>query len=111
MAVRYRPQVIEHLVRPRNVGELADPSGAGESGDAACGDIARFTVRVEDNVLTAVRYKAYGCAACTSKVDLERSLGGPLALGKEHATTLVLDALHKALEDHLKREAGEMRAE
>ncbi len=132
MADRYRPQVIEHLVRPRNVGELADPSGAGESGDAACGDVARFTVSIEDNTLTDVRYKVYGCAACiaagsalaelvegehllaaarVSRADLEDSLGGPLPLGKEHALTLVLDALHKAFEDHLNREAGGMRIE
>ncbi len=132
MADRYNPQVIEHLVRPRNVGELADPSGVGESGDAACGDVARFTVRVEDNLLTGVRYKVYGCAACiaagsalaemvegehllaaarVSRADLENSLGGPLPLGKEHALTLVLDALHKAFEHHLNREAGEMLVE
>jgi tRNA-uridine 2-sulfurtransferase len=129
MADRYRPQVIEHLVRPRNVGELADPSGVGESGDAACGDVARFTLNVEKNVLEKVRYKVYGCAACiaagsalaemvegghlldaarVSRSALEDSLGGPLPLGKEHASTLVLDALHKAFEDHLNREAGEM---
>ena len=40
------------------------PSGLGESGDAACGDVARFTVRIEDNALVDVRYKVYGCAAC-----------------------------------------------
>src|SRR5918997_2848901 len=132
MADRYRPQVIEHLVRPRNVGELAEPSGAGESGDAACGDVARFTVSIEDNALTDVRYKVYGCAACiaagsalaelvvgehllaaarVSRADLEDSLGGPLPLGKEHALTLVLDALHKAFEDYLNREAGGMLVE
>jgi tRNA-specific 2-thiouridylase len=132
MADRYKPQVIEHLVRPRNAGELSDPSGAGESGDAACGDIARFTVNVEDNALTNVRYKVYGCAACiaagsalaelvegehllaaarVSRADLEDALGGPLPLGKEHALTLVLDALHKAFEDYLNREAGGMLVE
>src|SRR3712207_3296629 len=129
MADRYRPQVIEHLVRPRNVGELADASGAGESGDAACGDVARFTVSIEGNVLRDVRYKVYGCAACiaagsalaelvegehllaaarVSGADLEDRLGGPLPPGKEHALTLVLDALHKAFEDHLNREASGM---
>ena len=132
MADRYNPQVIEHLVQPRNVGELASPSGVGESGAPTCGDVARFTVSVEDNVLTGVRYKVYGCAACiaagsalaelvegehllaaarVSRTDLEGSLGGPLPLGKEHALTLVMDALHKAFEDHLNREAGEMLVE
>ena len=132
MADRYRPEVIEHLVRPRNVGEVADPSGTGESGDAACGDVARFTVRIEDNSLRDIRYKVYGCAACiaagsalaelvegehllaaarVSRVDLEDRLGGPLPPGKEHVLTLVLDALHKAFEDHLNREAGGMLVE
>ena len=132
MTNSYDPRVIEHLVRPRNVGELESPSGVGESGDAACGDIARFTVGVEENHLEGVRYKVYGCAACiaagsalselirdkplfeaarVSKADLEDSLGGPLPSGKEHALTLILDALHKALEDHWNRQAGEILAE
>jgi tRNA-specific 2-thiouridylase len=38
-------------------------------------------------------------------------LGGPLPAGKEHALTLILDALHKALEDHWNSEAGEMLVE
>lgn len=129
MPDRYNPQVIEHLVRPRNVGELETPSGAGESGDAACGDVARFAVTIEENRLEEVRYKVYGCAACiaagsalsemvrerhlleaarVSKAALEDALGGPLPEGKEHALTLVLDALHKAFEDHWNREAGTM---
>ena len=132
MADRYNPQVIEHLVRPRRVGEVSEASGVGESGDAACGDVARFSVRIESNFLTDVRYKVYGCAACiaagsalaelvngeslldaagVSKQDLQEALGGPLPLGKEHALTLVLDALHKAFEDHLNREAGDLLLE
>ncbi len=128
----YRSQVIEHLVRPRNVGELESPSGGGESGDAACGDVVRFTVEVEKNRLKRVRYKVYGCAACiaaasalselvsgkrlieaalVSKADIENALGGALPKGKEHALTLVLDALHKAFEDHWNREAGAMLVE
>src|SRR5215210_4093104 len=64
MPEAYNPKVIEHLVRPRNVGELEAPSGVGESGDATCGDVARFSVRIRDSFLENVRYKAYGCAAC-----------------------------------------------
>jgi tRNA-specific 2-thiouridylase len=124
----YNPRVIEHLVRPLNAGEVPDPSGRGESGDSACGDVVCFTVVVSENVVEEVRYQAYGCAACVaagsalaglvdgrplleaarvSKADLEGALGGPLPAGKEHALTLVLDALHKAFEDHLNRGTGE----
>src|SRR5215207_5817218 len=129
MPEAYNPKVIEHLVRPRNVGELEAASGVGESGDATCGDVARFKVQIRDNVLENVRYKAYGCAACiaagsalselargrplldaarVSEADLEAALGGALPEGKGHALPLVLDALHKAFEDHWNRNAGEM---
>src|SRR5215217_7801102 len=128
----YNPLVIEHLVRPRNVGELEAPSGVGESGDAACGDVARFSIRIEENLLTEVRYKVYGCTACiaagsslselvrsrplleaarVSETYLKNSLGGALPAGKEHALTLVLDALHKALEDYWNKDGGAMLAE
>jgi tRNA-specific 2-thiouridylase len=124
--------VIDHLLRPRHAGEVHAPSGLGESGDAACGDVARFSVRIEGNVLVEARFKVYGCAACiaagsalaelvndrplleaarVSKEDVQEALGGPLPLGKEHALTLVLDALHKAFEDHLNDEAGDMLVE
>ncbi len=132
MPEAYKPQVIEHLVRPHNAGEIPDPSGRGESGDSACGDVVCFTVGIESNVVEEVRYKAYGCAACVaagsalaasvdgrhlleaarvSKAELEDALGGPLPAGKEHALTLVLDALHKAFEDYLNRGTGETLVE
>ena len=47
-------------------------------------------------------------AARVSKADLEGALGGSLPEGKEHALTLVLDAMHKAFEDHWNKEAGTM---
>ncbi len=129
---KYKPQVIEHLVRPRNVGEIDSPSGTGEAGDGACGDVALFTVEILKARLEDVRYKVYGCAACiaagsalselvrgrslieaaqVSKVDLENALGGALPEGKEHAIVLVLDALHIAFEDYWNKEAGAMLVE
>ena len=114
------------------MGELLEPSGVGESGDAACGDVARFSLDIRETSVADVRYKVYGCAACiaagsalselvngehlldaarVSKADLEGALGGPLPTGKEHALTLTLDALHKAFEDHWNREGGALLAE
>ena len=122
----YKAQVMDHLVRPRNVGEITDPSGVGESGDAACGDIVRFSANIRENSVDSVKYQVYGCAACiaagsaltelvdgkhlleaakVSRDDLQEALGGPLPKGKEHALTLVLDALHKSFEDHWNRES------
>ncbi|MGI8650519.1 MAG: tRNA 2-thiouridine(34) synthase MnmA [Rubrobacter sp.] len=127
MADRYSPEVLDHLVRPRNVGEVEPNDGFGESGDSSCGDVAQFTVRItEDLTLEKVRYRVYGCAACIAcgsalselaagkslieaaaitKDDILGALGGPLPAGKEHALTLVLDAMHKSFEDHWTRDA------
>ncbi len=128
----YGPEVLRHLVSPVNVGEVENPDGVGESGDVACGDVARFTVRVRGNVVEEARFKVQGCAACIaagsalsglasgaglleaagiSRGDVERELGGPLPEGKEHATMLVVDALHKAFEDRWDRVAGESLVE
>lgn len=125
----YTSQVIDHLVRPRNTDEISEPDGTGESGHAACGDVARFSVKISDNVLREVRYKVYGCAACIAagsvlseladgetllnaagitRTDIEEALGGPLPPGKEHALTLVLDAMHKAIEDYWTSHAEEL---
>ncbi|MBV9455865.1 MAG: iron-sulfur cluster assembly scaffold protein [Rubrobacter sp.] len=114
-------------MRPYNVGEIGSPSGIGESGEATCGDVARFTVRISKAYVEDARYKVYGCAASiaagsalskmvrgrslieaakVSKLDIENALGGPLPVGKEHALVLVLDALHKAFEDYWNKEAG-----
>src|ERR671916_2032283 len=116
MPDRYRPQVIEHLVSPRHAGELSDPSGIGESGDAACGDVVRYSVRIEGNVLARVRYQVYGCAACiaagsalaelvdgrplleaarVSKEALQEMLGGPLAAGQGKTPTPGVGPPHK----------------
>ncbi|MGF1471785.1 MAG: tRNA 2-thiouridine(34) synthase MnmA [Rubrobacteraceae bacterium] len=132
MASSYRPELLDHLIHPRKVGDVDHPDGTGESGYEACGDVVRYTLRIRDNVVEEVRYKAYGCAASIaagsalaalvdgrplleaariSRADLEAAVGGALPAGKEHALTLTLDALHKALEDHLNRTAGEMLVE
>ncbi len=128
MPEAYNPQVIDHLVRPRHAGRLEYPSGRGESGDAACGDVVTFSILVRENTVEEARYEVFGCAACVaagsalaglvhgkglldaarvSKAEVEGELGGPLPKGKGHALTLVLDALHKAFEDHWSRTAGD----
>src|ERR671917_327697 len=99
----YNSQVIEHLVKPHNVGELEAPSGAGESGPACIAAGSALSQLVGGRSLLE--------AARVSKADLENALGGALPVGKEHALTLVMDALHKALEDHWNQEGGAMLVE
>ena len=42
---------MDHLLHPRNVGEIEDASGVGEVGNAKCGDIMKIFLDVEDDII------------------------------------------------------------
>ena len=107
----------EHLSAPHARGAEVAGGFSGSAGGAACGDLVRFTVRVEGERVAAVGFEASGCGALTAAgsaaatlVDGEPLLDaarvgahaiaaelGGLSPGKFHAADLVADALHGAL--------------
>ena len=48
----YSEKVMDHFRNPRNVGEIENPSGIGEVGNAKCGDIMRMYIKVENDIIT-----------------------------------------------------------
>ncbi|HEY6780420.1 MAG TPA: tRNA 2-thiouridine(34) synthase MnmA [Thermoleophilaceae bacterium] len=107
----------EHLQRPRGQGVLPDWPHAGAAGGAACGDLVRIAVRVEDDRVVQAGFDASGCGAALAAgsavvalvegaafLDAARvnadsiatELGG-LIPAKRHAAELAADALHRAL--------------
>ena len=57
----YSEKVMEHFEHPRNVGEIPDASGTGTVGNAKCGDIMKMDIKVENDVITDVKFKTFGC--------------------------------------------------
>ena len=58
----YSEKVMDHFMHPRNVGEMENPSGVGEVGNAKCGDIMRMYLKIDENdIITDVKFKTYGC--------------------------------------------------
>jgi len=119
----YSEKVLEYFHNPRNVGELDDPDGTGQVGNAACGDIMKITISVIDGVISDIRFKTFGCAAAiaTSSMitemvkgktldealkitnrDVAEELGG-LPKQKMHCSNLAADALKAAIEDYTER--------
>lgn len=117
----YTPTVIDHFKNPRNVGIINDHDGAGEIGDPNCGDFLRVFIKVEDNIIVAVRYQIRGCPAsiaCASVMtelaigkdldeammiedtDIVNALGG-LPEYKLHCSNLGATGLKKAILNHL----------
>ena len=116
----YSDKVMDHFANPRNVGELENPDGIGRIGNPTCGDIMEFQIAVEDDRITDVRFRTFGCGAAiaVSSMVSEMAKGKTLdeALGitnkdvaaeldglpknKLHCSNLGADALHKAVEDY-----------
>jgi tRNA-specific 2-thiouridylase len=107
----------EHLNGPRGRGALADAPHSGAAGGAACGDLIRISVELEDGQVREAGFDASGCgavqaagsavvslvegssflaAARVGPDDISEELGG-LAPAKMHAASLAADALHRAL--------------
>ena len=130
--MEYTEQVMDHFMNPRNMGEMENPDGVGTVGNAKCGDIMRIYIKVEDNVITDVKFKTFGCGAAiatsskatelvkgktidealtiTNKMVMD-ALGG-LPPVKVHCSVLAEEALHAAIKDYKERlERGEAPAQ
>ena len=66
----YSEKVMDHFANPRNVGKLEDASGVGEVGNAKCGDIMKMYIKVENDVITDVKFNTYGCASAIATLSL-----------------------------------------
>ena len=47
----YSDIVMDHFMHPRNVGEIENPDGVGQVGNAKCGDIMKMYLKIRDNVI------------------------------------------------------------
>jgi len=122
----YSEKVMEHFRNPRNVGEIENADGVGEIGNPVCGDMMTFYVKVDNGILTDVKFKTFGCGAAIavssmvsemakgrtieeamkiSNADVAKELGG-LPPNKLHCSNLGADALHKAIENYLAKKPG-----
>lgn len=122
----YSEKVMDHFSNPRNVGEIEDADGVGTEGNPTCGDLMTIYIKVEDGIITDIKFKTFGCAAAiaTSSMITEMALGKTIEEAlkitrndvadeleglppvKMHCSNLAADALRAAIEDYRKKEAG-----
>ena len=71
----YSAKVMDHFANPRNVGEIENADGVGEVGNPKCGDIMKMFLKIDNNVITDVKFKTFGCGAAiaTSSIATEMS--------------------------------------
>ena len=122
----YTEKVMDHFTNPRNAGDLPEADGIGEVGNPVCGDMMTFYIKVQDNKISDVRFKTFGCVAAISVSSMvsEMALGKTLkearlitnksvaealdGLPKEklHCSNLGAEALAKAIADYEKKKTG-----
>ena len=91
----YSEKVMDHFRNPRNVGEMQDADGIGEVGNAKCGDIMRMYIKVDNNIITDVKFLTFGCgsAIATSSIATEMIKGKPVEEALELSNKAVVEAL------------------
>ena len=113
----YSPQLLDHFQNPRNAGDLSNADATAEIDNPVCGDVIRLSVKMHENRMQEIRFRAKGCVpaiACGSAVtelahgksvqeiraltrdDLIAAVGG-LPQASTHAAQLALDALSRIL--------------
>ncbi len=125
MADLYNGKVMDHFTHPRNVGEIKNPDGVGETGNPTCGDIMKIFLKIEKNdqgieYIEDVKFQTFGCGAAvatssmvtemvkgktldeaeeTSNQAVAEALGG-LPEVKMHCSNLAANALHEAIKNY-----------
>ena len=91
----YSDKVWDHFSNPRNVGEIADADGVGEVGNAKCGDIMKMYLKVDDGVITDVKFNTFGCgsAIASSSMATEMIKGKTIQQAMELTNAAVAEAL------------------
>ncbi|MCC8136367.1 MAG: Fe-S cluster assembly scaffold protein NifU [Ruminococcus sp.] len=91
----YSEKVLDHFSNPRNVGEIEDADGVGEVGNAKCGDIMKMYIKVDNGVITDVKFKTFGCGAAvaTSSMATELIKGKPIEEALKLTNKAVVEAL------------------
>ena len=110
-------------MNPRNVGVIENPDGYGKVGNPVCGDLMEMYIKVENGIITDIKFKTFGCgsAIATSSMVTELAKGknidealkitrgdvadelDGLPPQKMHCSNLAADALHAAIEDYKKK--------
>lgn len=91
----YSEKVMDHFEHPRNVGEIVDADGVGQVGNPKCGDIMKMYLKIDNDVITDVKFKTFGCgsAIATSSMATEMIKGKPVAEAMKLTNAAVAEAL------------------
>lgn len=91
----YSEKVMDHFTHPRNVGTIDNADGVGEVGNAKCGDIMKIYLKIDNGIISDVKFNTFGCgsAIASSSMATEMIKGKPLSEALELTNKAVVEAL------------------
>ena len=119
----YSEKVMDHFMHPRNVGEIENPDGVGQVGNAKCGDIMKMYLKIKDDRIEDAKFETFGCgsAIASSSMATELIKGktvdealavtnkqvvdalGGLPAYKLHCSVLAEESIKAAVKDYYER--------
>ena len=91
----YSEKLMDHFRNPRNIGVIEDADGIGEVGNAKCGDIMKIYLKIENDIITDVKFETFGCgsAIASSSMATELIKGKPVGEALSLTNKAVVEAL------------------
>lgn len=91
----YSEKVMDHFKNPRNLGSIENADGIGEVGNAKCGDIMKIYLKIDNEIITDVKFETFGCASAIASSSMATELikGKPVSEALELTNKAVAEAL------------------
>lgn len=91
----YSEKVMDHFRNPRNVGVIENADGVGEVGNAKCGDIMKIYLKIDNDIISDVKFETFGCgsAIASSSMATELIKGKPVSEALQLTNKAVAEAL------------------
>ena len=70
----YSEKVMDHFRNPRNVGTMENADGIGEVGNAKCGDIMKIYLKIDNDIITDVKFETFGCGSAIASSSMATEL-------------------------------------
>jgi len=120
--MQYSQKVLDHFMKPHNVGKIENPDAEATEGSPACGDQVSIHLKVNEKtqIIEDIKFQSYGCASniATGSIITDMAMGKTIEEAKDitwkeaaeeldglppvkmHCSVLAVDTLRKAIKNY-----------
>ncbi len=120
--MQYSQKVLDHFMKPHNVGKIENADAEATEGSPACGDQISIFLKIdpETNIINDIKFQSYGCASniATGSIITDMAIGKSIEEAKKitwesaadaldglpavkmHCSVLAVDTLKKAIKQY-----------